>query len=262
MLGERDRQRWKIELIASENYVVRGGDGGPGLVADQQVRRGPARQALLRRLRVRRRGRAARPGARAGPVPGRRARQRPAALRRAGQHGRVLLRAPARRPGPGHEPGPRRPPDARHRRSTSPASCTRSTPTASRGRPSASTTTRSSAGARGPPEADRRRRVRLPADHRLRADGRDRPRGRRAAVRGHGAHRRARRGGRPSEPVPARRPRHDDHPQDAARPPRRPDLQPRRAARRASTRPTSRRSRRRSRRPSTRPSSRASRAAR
>ena len=56
------------------------GHGGPGLLADQQVRRGPAGQALLRRLRVRRRRRAARPGARARPLPGRRARQRPAAL--------------------------------------------------------------------------------------------------------------------------------------------------------------------------------------
>ena len=44
------------------------GDGGAGLVADQQVRRGPARQALLRRLRVRRRRRAARPGACPGPL--------------------------------------------------------------------------------------------------------------------------------------------------------------------------------------------------
>ena len=41
-----------------------------GSLAHQQVRRGPARQALLRRLRVRGRRRAARPGARAGAVPG------------------------------------------------------------------------------------------------------------------------------------------------------------------------------------------------
>ena len=114
MLGERRRQHDKIELIASENYVVRRGHGGPGLLADQQVRRGPAGQALLRRLRVRRRRRAARPGARPRPLPGRRARQRPAALGRPGQHGRVLQRPRAGRPDHGHEPRPRRPPDARH----------------------------------------------------------------------------------------------------------------------------------------------------
>ena len=44
------------------------GHGGPGQLADQQVRRGPARQALLRRLRVRRRRRDAGPGARARAV--------------------------------------------------------------------------------------------------------------------------------------------------------------------------------------------------
>ena len=59
----------------------------------------------------------------------------------------------------------------------------------------------------------------------------DRPRGRGAALRRHGAHRRAGRGGRPPEPVPARRHRHDHDPQDAARPARRPDLLARRAAR-------------------------------
>ena len=63
----------------------------------------------------------------------------------------------------------------------------------------------------------------------LRADGRDRPRRRRDPVRRHGAHRRARRGRRPSEPVPARRHRHDHHPQDAPRPARRDDLRARRA---------------------------------
>ncbi len=91
-----------------------GGHAGAGLVADQQVRRGPARQALLRWLRVRRRGRAARPGARPGALSGCRARQRPAALGCPGEHGGLLQRAPARRPDPGHEPGPWRPSDPRH----------------------------------------------------------------------------------------------------------------------------------------------------
>ena len=73
------------------------------------------------------------------------------------------------------------------------------------------------AGPRGPAQADRRRRQRLSADHRLRADGRDRPLGRGAAVRRHGPRRRSGRRGCPSQPVPARRHRHDDDPQDAAR---------------------------------------------
>ena len=71
------------------------------------------------------------------------------------------------------------------------------------------------------PEAHRRRRVGVPADLGLRADGRDR-RGRRGdPVHRHGPRRRPRRGGRPPEPVPARRPRDDDDPQDAPRPARR-----------------------------------------
>ncbi len=114
MVNERRRQHDKIELIASENYVVRGRDGSAGLVADQQVRRGPARQALLRRLRVRGYRRATRPGACARPLPGRRARERPAALGRAGQHGGLLQRPRTGRPDHGHEPGPRRPPDPWH----------------------------------------------------------------------------------------------------------------------------------------------------
>ena len=145
MLAERARQHDKIELIASENYVFARRPRGAGLLADQQVRRGPARQALLRRLRVRRRRRDARPGAGAGAVPGRRARQRPAPLGRPGEHGRLLLGAQAGRPDPGHEPRPRRPPDPRLAGQLLAASCTRSTPTASPARRSASTTTRSTA---------------------------------------------------------------------------------------------------------------------
>ena len=109
---------------------LRRGERGAGLVADQQVRRGPARQALLRRLRARRRRREPRARARAPPVPGRGPRQRPAPLGRAGQHGGLLLGAQAGRPDPGHEPRPRRAPHPRRRRSTSAAGCTRSTRTA------------------------------------------------------------------------------------------------------------------------------------
>ena len=160
-----DRQR--------ELHVGRG-HGSPGLVADQQVRRGPARQALLRRLRVRRRRRAARPGARPRALPRRRARQRPAAFRRPGQHGRLLQRPRAGRPDHGHEPRPRRPPDPRHgpqllrpavrgpRLRRPPGH--RADRLRRDGRP----------GARGPAQAHRRWRVGLPADLGLRADGGDR----------------------------------------------------------------------------------------
>ena len=58
MEGERRRQHDKIELIASENYTIGAVMEAQGSLADQQVRRGAARQALLRRLRVRRRRRA------------------------------------------------------------------------------------------------------------------------------------------------------------------------------------------------------------
>ena len=110
---ENQRQEEHIELIASENYASHGGDGGAGQPAHQQVRRGLSGQALLRRLRVRRHGRAA------GDRPGeaavrRRLRQRPAQLRLAGQPGGVLRLAAAGRHGHGHEPCRGRPPHPRH----------------------------------------------------------------------------------------------------------------------------------------------------
>jgi glycine hydroxymethyltransferase len=49
---EEQRQLSKLELIASENFTSRGRPAGHGQRADQQVRRGLPRQALLRRLRV------------------------------------------------------------------------------------------------------------------------------------------------------------------------------------------------------------------
>ena len=140
-------------------------------MAHEQVRRGTPGQALLRRLRVRGRRGERSPSERAlAPVPGRGPRQRPAALRRAGQHGRLLRGPQAGRPDPGHEPGPRRPPHPRHRRSTSAAACTRSTRTASTARPSASTTTRSRRRpARSGPKVIVAGATRLSPHHRLRA---------------------------------------------------------------------------------------------
>ena len=202
------------------------GHGSPGLVAHEQVRRGPARQALLRRLRVRRHRRAARPGARPRSLPRRRARQRPAALRRPGEHGRLLQRPRAGRPDHGHEPRPRRPPDPRHgAQLLGPAlrgPCLRRPP----GHRADRLRRDGGAGQGGPPEAHRRWRVGVSADLGLRADGVDRRGCRGDPVHRHGPHRGPRRGRRPSEPVPARRPRDDDDPQDAPRATRRDDLQP------------------------------------
>ena len=53
--AELRRQETTLEMIASENFVPAVGARLPGLGADQQVRRGLPGQALLRRLRVRRR---------------------------------------------------------------------------------------------------------------------------------------------------------------------------------------------------------------
>ena len=229
MLAERERQTWKIELIASENYASAAVLEAAGLVAHQQVRRGPAGQALLRRLRVRRRRGAPRRGARPGPLPGRRVRQRPAALGRPGQHGRLRRRARARRPHPGHEPRPRRPPDPRHPAQLQRARFEVHGYGVSEADARIDYDALERQAARGPAAAPGGRRQRLPAHHRLRAHGPHRPRRRRAAVRGHGPHRRARGGRAAPQPVPARRHRHHDHPQDAARAARRPHLRPRRA---------------------------------
>ena len=149
-----------------------------GLGAHQQVRRGLSGQALLRRLRVRGRGRVAGDRARQGAVR-RRPRQRAAALGRAGQPGGVLRGGEAGRHRARHEPGPRRPPDARP-----PAELLRP---ALQDRPLRRAAGRrahrlrgaGAAGARAHAEDDRRRRQRLPAHHRLRAH---RARGRRPSA--------------------------------------------------------------------------------
>ena len=121
-----------------------GGARLPGQRAHQQVRRGLSRPALLRRLRVRRHRRAARDRPRQGAVRGR-ARQRPAARRRAGQRGRLPRAAAARRHDHGPGAAPRRPPQPRDEAQRLRAACTTSRPTRSTARPASSTWTRSSA---------------------------------------------------------------------------------------------------------------------
>ncbi len=76
-------------------------------------------------------------------------------------------------------------------------------------------------GPRAPAQADPRRGQRVFPRHRLRADRRGRPRGRRHLLRRHGPHRRPGRRRRPPQPGRPGRLRHDHHAQDLARPARR-----------------------------------------
>ncbi|CAA9491666.1 MAG: Serine hydroxymethyltransferase, partial [uncultured Solirubrobacteraceae bacterium] len=202
-----------------------GHPGVPGQRPHQQVRGGLSRQALLRRLRARRRHRAAGDRPRQVPVR-RRARQRPAARRRAGQRRRLPRAAAARRHGDGALAGPWRPPHARHedQRLRAPVRHRALRGLAGdlphrdgRGRPHR---------ARAPSEDDPGRLVGLSARARLRALPRDRRRGRRPADGRHGALRRP--GGRRAAPQPGAARRHRDHhgAQDARRLARRHDPLP------------------------------------
>ncbi len=201
--------------------------GGAGLRADEQVRGGVSRQALLRRLRVRRPCRAARDRPRQGALR-RRARQRAAALGLPGEHVRVPDGAQARRHDPRNGSFARRPPDARASALVlGPRVQGRGLRRAARGRAHRLRAARG-AGARAPPEDDHRGRVRLRARDRLRAlrpgrrRGRRRPDGRRRA-RGGADRRRAARLSGAARPV-----RDDDDAQDAAGPARRSRALPRR----------------------------------
>ena len=214
---EAQRQHRNLELIASENFVSEAVLEATGLRSHQQVRRGLPGTALLRRLR----GRGRRRGSRHRPGQGalrRRARQRPAALRRPGQHGRLLHAAQAGRRRARAEPLARR---ASHRRQPGELlgqvlldRRLRRAPRHRAHRPRPGPRPRQGA----PPQAPHRRRLGVSAQDRLPAVRRDRPRGRRHA---HGRHRASRRPGRrgsASLAGRARRLRHHHHAQDAARP--------------------------------------------
>ena len=89
--AERHRQTDKIELIASENYVYAAVIEAQGTWLTNKYAEGlPGKRYYGGCEYVDVVGGAGQ-GAGAGPVPGRGPRQRPAALRRAGQHGRLLL---------------------------------------------------------------------------------------------------------------------------------------------------------------------------
>ena len=218
--NELHRQNSGLELIASENFVSRAVLEAAGSVLTNKYAEGYPGTPLLRRLRVRRRRRARGDRARQGAVR-RRARQRAAALGRAGQHGGVLDAAQAGRHGARHEPRARRPPHARPSAEFLRPALHDRPLRRPQGRRADRLRRARSAGRRAQAEDDHRRRERLSAGHRLRAHPRGRRSHRRGGVHRHGAHRRPRRRRRPSEPRAALRLRHDDDAQDAAGPARR-----------------------------------------
>ena len=155
------------------------------------------------------------------PALRRRARQRPAARRRHRQPGGLPGGPRPRRHGPRHATRPGWPPHPRvarqHQRPFLPVRVLRrdrerrTTGSRPAGRP----------GRGAPPEADRGRRHRLPADHRPRADPAHRRLGRRPVPLRRRPRGRPHRRRRPSQPGGSGGHRHLHHPQDAARAARR-----------------------------------------
>ena len=217
---EQHRQNTGLELIASENFVSQAVLEAAGSVLTNKYAEGYPGQALLRRLRVRRRRRVAGDRAREAAVR-RRARQRAAALGRAGQHGGLLHAAEAGRHRARHEPRARRPPDARPSAQLLRQALQDRPLRRPQGRRADRLRGAGAARARAQAEDDHGRRQRLPADHRLRAHRRRRQGDRRARRHRHGAHRRPGRGGGAPEPGAPLRLRDHHHAQDAARPARR-----------------------------------------
>ena len=217
LLGARARPPARPDRADRLRELHLAGDPrGRRLGADEQVRGGLPRPPLLRRLRDRRRDRAARDRPCEGPVR-RRPRERPAARGRAGEHGRLPRPPRARRHRALAPPRPRRPPDARAEGQLLRAAVhdrpLRGLPRdGCRGRGGGAR-----ARGRAPAEARALRRVGVSPHGRHGHVPSRRRRGRRAPLVRHGALRRARRRRAPPEPGRALRRRHLDDPQDARR---------------------------------------------
>ena len=196
------------------------GARGDRLDTDEQVRRGLPGEALLRRLRGRRRDGGAGPRPRQVAVRGR-ARERPAARGSPGEHGGVLRRASAGRPGARALAGSRRSSDTWAESEF----LREALRVPSLRRLARDDDGRLRRGARegqgGSAEADRLRRLGLPADGRGRPVPRDRRRGGGDADDRYGPFRGPGRGRAASEPGAALAFRHLDDAQDARRPARR-----------------------------------------
>ena len=217
--AELARQRDQLELIASENFTWPAVLQAVGSVLTNKYAEGlPGKRYYggcevvdeVETLAIERAKAALR----------RRARERAAALGREREHGGLLRRARPGRLGAGAAPRPRRPPHARPQgQLLGPLLPVPRLLGAPRGRPH-----RPRRGAlpraRAPSEADRRRRLGLPARDRRARVPPDRRRGRRAADGRHGALLGARRGGPAPEPGGVGRHRLLDHAQDARRPAR------------------------------------------
>ncbi len=223
---EAARQERTLEMIASENFVPQAVLDCQGSVLTNKYAEGYPGPALLRRLRVRGRGRAAGDRPREGHIR-RRSRERAAALRRAGELGRLHGAARSGRPHPRHEARPRRPPLARDEDQLLRALLRHRGLRRARGG-LAARHGRAGPARRGlEAEADHRRMVGVPTAARLPALPRDRrlrggdPDGGHCALRGS-------RGGRGApEPGAVLRRCHHHHAQDARRRPRRGDHVPR-----------------------------------
>ena len=208
--ARRDRADRVRELHVAGD--ARGGRQRP----HEQVLRGLPGPPLLRRLRDRRRDRAAGDRPRPGPLR-RTARERPAARGRADEHGRLLRLPRAGRHDPLALALARRPPHARAQgqllRTPLRHPALRRLPGDEPRRLRRRAPPREGA----PAEAHRLRRVGVPADGRDAEVPGDRGRGRRAPALRHGALRGARRGRHPPEPGRRLRLRHLDDAQDARR---------------------------------------------
>ncbi len=218
--SEEHRQRDELELIASENYTSAAVMEAVGSVLTNKYAEGLPGRRYYGGCEFVDSAETAGDRPRQGDLR-RRARQRPAALRRVGQPGGLLLLPGDRRPRPGDGPRPGGPPDARHEAQLL-------GPLVPDGRLRRRPQDRADRRATTWPSLAREHRPKLilagasayPRTIDVRPDRRDRARGRRDLLRGHGAHRGAGRGGAAPEPRPGGRLRLDDHAQDPARPPR------------------------------------------